>query len=116
MSADKNISLDVTAKRTAKLEIVTPALWLDDESLTDVLVRLGYTHIRTAMGHKILRGDKEAFSTTCSDAYERAALWLIRTRQVVLSPRLERCVRGWARDYYGLGAEVDVALAQAVRS
>lgn len=117
MDNDRKLALrndSSAAGRTVKLEIVRPQLWLDDESLSDVIRRLGYTHRISPLGHTYLSGDREVFSTTRSNAYELAVLWLIRTRQVVLSPRLERCVRGYAS--YGLGAEVNEALEQAVRS
>jgi hypothetical protein len=86
-------------------------MWEVGESLTDVLAALGMKSERTEMGRTVKRGDVEVFSSTHSNAYELCVLWLLRTRQVALTSRLERVVYGYSR--YGLGEEIDQAMASA---
>jgi hypothetical protein len=91
-----------------------PYTWGPDESLSDVLTALGYKHTwsnATAKGlHVVSRSGVEAFASTRTDAYELCVLWLVRTRQVKLTPQLALVVDEYRQC---LGAEVDAALAAA---
>lgn len=111
MSADRNIALGGSYRRNPVLSVVEPHVWSSDESLSDVLTALGYKHDGGDV-HVIRRGDREYFSTTRTNAYELCVLWLLRTRQIALTSAMERAVNGYRR--YGLGAEVDAALAGPV--
>src|SRR6185503_19886385 len=100
-----------------------PHVWSPDESLSDVLTALGYTHTfggsrvssldsLSEYGlHIIKRDGVEVYSSTRTNAYELCVLWLLRTRQVALTLGLERVVDLYR--WFGFGEEIDAALSTA---
>jgi hypothetical protein len=85
--------------------IPIPTTW-GDESLTELLTRLGYTHERSTNGFTV---SGKFFPR--DNWYELVVLWLVSTRQVALDAYVEKTIERY-RDL-NLGPEVDETLAAA---
>src|SRR6185503_12688224 len=100
-----------------------PHVWSPDESLSDVLTALGYTHTFGGSRvssldslsenglHTIKRDGVEVYSSTRTNAYELCVLWLLRTRQMALTPDLERETNLYRQ--FDLNEEIDAELTTA---
>jgi hypothetical protein len=87
-----------------------PTTWAE-ESLTELLERLGYSTELGTNGRTIARADVGAKFFPRSNGYELVVLWLVGTRQIVLDAYVEKTIEKYRE--FGLGPEVDEALAAA---